>query len=139
MTATFEQARDSMLALISLAWGPTMLPMVWDDLPSTLPSGNKAWARTVVRHEAGRQSTLGNHEGVRRYRRQGSIFVQIFTPAGEGLSRLDGLAKIVHDALEGKTTSRGVEFSNTRLNEVGRDGNWHQTNVVADFRYDEIK
>lgn len=139
MTATYAQARSEMFALLKAAWDPTTFKMVWPDKPDAKPSGRTPWARTTLRHNLGGQATLANHAGVSRFRREGILTVQIFTPSGEGLSRAYDLAKIIADALEGASTSRGVWFRNTRLNEVGPDGDWFQLNVTTDFIYDEIK
>ncbi len=63
----------------------------------------------------------------------------MFATAGEGLELAYSLAETVVSAFEGTTTERGVEFRNTRLNEIGPDGDWFQINVLADFTYDEVK
>lgn len=139
MSATFEQARDEMLAVFKAAWDTTGHYAAYPDRPEEKPKGADPWARVTVRHAVGEQGSLANHEGRRRWERRGTLFVQIFTPSGEGLSRSDTLAKIVVDALEGKSTPRGVWFRNTRINEVGPDGDWYQVNVLADFIYDEVK
>jgi hypothetical protein len=139
MTATFNQARDEIFALIKTAWETTGFNMVWPDKPNTKPSGRTPWARTTLRHSTGQQATIASFSGVSRWFREGVLTIQIFTPSGEGLSRAYDLAKVISDALEGVSTSCGVWFRNTRLNEVGPDGDWFQINVMTDFNYDEIK
>jgi hypothetical protein len=87
----------------------------------------------------GNQASLANDGGRRRWERTGLVTVQIFVPAGEGLSEAYSLAKTVADAYEGTTTASGVWFRNVRVNEVGADGAWFQVNALIEFIYDEIK
>jgi hypothetical protein len=66
--------------------------------------------------------------------------VQIFTFYGKGGSLSDDLATIAKNAFEGVTTSPGrVIFRDVRSQEIGQEGQWFQTNVLADFEYDEIR
>lgn len=140
MSLTYRQARDEIFAEVKTAWDPTGHEMIWPDVPKEKPTDSEApYARTRLRHATGEQATLANHNGVRRWRRDGSIIIQVFTPLGGGLSVGYDLAKMVSDAFEGKTTAGGVQFLNTRINEIGPSGNWYQINVTADFNYDEIK
>ena len=137
MTATFQQARDQICAVFKAAWDPR--PVVWDDVPSEKPTGVPVWARFTIKHALGQQASLANASGVSRYRRQGLIIAQIFTPCGEGLSQAYTSAKVVTDAFEGTTTAGGVWFRNVGPREVGPDGDWYQTNVLIEFEYDEVK
>ncbi|MCP4897717.1 MAG: hypothetical protein GY906_12155 [bacterium] len=142
MSADITQARDEILAVFKTAWdagaesaGLTVL--YWDLAQDPPPTG--AWARVTVRHSDGNQATLSNSVGQRRFRHEGTVFVQIFTPLDEGLTLADALTSIVKYAFEGEVTSPGrVIFRRVRVNEVGRDGQWFQVNVLADFEYDDI-
>lgn len=145
---TFAQARDEILDLITDAWttGASGIAMTYDDAPNDVPSGAALtsknvtpWARTTVRHEIGRAASISGSNGARRWLREGTVFVQIFTPEGTGLRTADTLVKVVVDALEGATTPGGVWFRNVSFKEVGPDGPWYQTNVSATFSYDEVK
>lgn len=139
MSATFSQARNEIFALLKAAWDTTGFSMQYPDKAFTQPNGRTPWARVTLRHNSGGQATLSNVDGKSRFKREGVITVQIFTPSGEGLSRSYDLAKIVADAFEGVYTAKGVWFRNTRLVESGPDGDWFQLNVNTDFIYDEIK
>jgi hypothetical protein len=139
MSATFTEARDDILTLFKTAWDTTGYTVVYDDLPGDIPDTSTPWARVTVRHQTGRQQTLVNDVGQRKFLREGVIIIQIFIPSGEGLSLIDSLAKIVADAFEGKSTTSGVWFRNVRLNEIGADGNWFNANVLIDFEYNELK
>jgi hypothetical protein len=148
VTLTFTQARDEILSLFKTAWdaGATGVPVVYDDSPSDKPTSAElanenttAWARVTVRHSIGRQASLSGTQAVRRWEREGTLFIQIFTSYGTGLQTADSLAKVAVDALEGATTPGGVWFRDVSFREVGIDGPWYQTNVVATFQYDEVK
>jgi hypothetical protein len=142
MSLTITQARDEMSTLFNDAWEASAyaaFPVMWDDVGEPVGAARSPWARFSVRHADGGQATLASIGGVRRWRREGTIFVQLFAPANEGLSRLDEMAIVAMRAFEGKTTAGGVWFRDVRLREVGVDGNWQQFNVLADFEYDEIR
>lgn len=139
MTATYSEARDEIFSVIKTAWDTTGFLMAWPDKDFEKPTGRDPWARTTLRHTDGNQSTLANHNGLQRFKRDGVLTIQIFTPIGEGLSRSYDLSKIISDALEGTTTTKGVWFRNVRLNEIGSDAPWFQVNVNSDFSYEELK
>lgn len=139
MSATFEQARDEMFALLRTALLASAIssrvgwPTVANDaLP---PSTQVPWARVQLFHGPGGQVGFG--DGLRKYERTGTLITQVFSP--RGLNTGYQLAKIVADALEGKATPRGVWFRNVRIAEAGADGNFDQINVIADFEYTEVK
>lgn len=138
MSATLEQARDEINAQINTAWMASVTsqgyPIAFDDVEEP-PITQEAWCRVNVAHNGGGNANIGN----KRFYRLGIVTVQIFAPLNDGLKKNDQLVKIVQDALEGQATASGVWFRSVRSREVGPDGNWHQTNVVAEFEYDEVK
>lgn len=142
MSATFLEAIDDMFEVVRAAWDTTVWPeenIMWPDMGNEIPATPDPWIRVRTVFGSGGQATLANHEGRRRFRRDGTIIIQLFTPSGEGLSRAWELGKVLVDALEGTATPRGVWFRNTRPNDIGPDGDWYQINVLADFEYDEVK
>ena len=138
MNLTFAQANDDILALLKAAWDPTGHEMFYDDIREQRETDQTPWAQVVVRHAAGQQDTLGGI-GNRSFLRFGVVIVTINTPSGSGLSTAYALAKVVADAYEGVSSPNGVWFRNVRINELGRDGTFFQTNVLIDFEYTEIK
>ncbi|RKZ20191.1 hypothetical protein DRQ50_00095 [bacterium] len=143
MTATIAQARDEILGTFQTAWladsVSQLLPVLYSDVSQEPPDAG-AWARVTINHTASRQATLSGETGARRYRRFGFVTVQLFTPTGEGLTLGDELTTIAVRAFEGVTTAPGrVIFRNVRPIEVGQGGSWFQTNVLADFEYDEVR
>lgn len=150
MTATLAQARDEIhelfydamaadteaAAVTVLAWDTlTDVPTTSDNQQNPLP-----WARITVQHFGANQATLSSDvSNRRRWRRNGLVTVQIFTPFGTGLSMADRLAMIALGAYEGKDTPSGVWFRNVKSQEIGQSDSWFQTNVSAEFEYDEVK
>jgi len=141
MTATVAQGRDEILTAFRIAWlaGPpsNTLPVLYPGTKLDPPSSG-SWARVTVRHEDGFQATLSDHGGRRRFRRVGTVTVQLFTPDGDGQTLSDTLVAIVKGAFEGKSTPRSVIFRDVRVQEIGIDGIWFNCNVQADFEYDEV-
>lgn len=143
MISTKAQARDEMLAVHQTAWdagAPSLgLPVLYWDTEGDIPDAG-GWCRITVRHAEGSQVTLSSSVGTRRFRHRGTVTVQIFTPHNEGGTLSDSLTDIVENAYEGTTTSPGrVIFTNVRTQEIGQEGQWFQTNVLADFEYDKIR
>lgn len=141
--ASFTAARDAIIGHFRTEWNAQSAPVpevLYQDDKKDTPSGNDSWARVTVLHNVSGQVTMGPPNN-RRFRRQGLVTVQIFTPFGDGLTDSDIFAKVALDAFEGKETGGGdtVEFRNVRMEEIGQNGNWHQTNVIAEFEYDEVK
>lgn len=137
MTATVEQARDEMIKLVDDALGSTIT--LYDGFKGEKPTTQVPYARITVRHNDGGQSTISRLAGKSRYERVGTLYVNLFAPPADGLRAIDPLTKTVLDAIEGKTTPRGIWFTKVRVRELGVVEGWYQVNVLANFSYDEIK
>lgn len=139
MSDTPDTARDKIVAVISNAWTPTGNPIVFTDVPGDVPATQTVWARVILRHATGDQSTLaGPITGCVRHTNQGTVFVQVFAPIGDGSTSAYEAAKIVTDAFKASQDSN-VWFRRVRINEVGTRGAFEQINVLADFTYDETR
>ena len=138
MSLTYLEANDDILTLLKAVWDPTGHAMNYDNVREQRENDQSPWAWVAVRHVAGQQDTLGG-QGYRLFLRIGLITVTINTPSSSGLSEGYNLAKVVADAYEGVTSPNGVWFRNVRINELGRDGAFFQTNVLVDFEYYEQK
>lgn len=139
MPGTITQARDEITLLIKTALAaanPALTDIQYDDLEGASRTDG-SWARITVKHQDGGQLGFGAQK--KRFNRRGTVFVQLFTKPGDGLRQSDVLSKLVTDAIEGKTTASGVWFNHVRVQDIGSySGSW-QTNVLADFSYDEVK
>jgi hypothetical protein len=143
---TFAEARDEIHTLFKTAWDlgaeTAGQAVLYADSKTQVPktddtdSNPDLWARITVQHTGGNQGTLGGNKCFNRF---GLVTVQVFTPSGTGLSLGDNVYKIVVDAYEGKTTPGGVWFRNVSVNEIGPEGEWYQTNIIAEFEYEEQK
>lgn len=139
MSLTHQQARDEILDVFKAAWDPTGYDVHYEDVRKQRNKDEEPWAIVTLKHASGFQATLSGAVGSRTFARLGFLTVQIFTPNGKGLQEAYDLAKVVSDVFEGTSTPGGVWFRNVRLNEVGRDGEFFQLNVIVEFRYDEVK
>lgn len=140
---TQAQARDEILTFFKVAWEADAesvnVPIYYWDVKKDGPTQGSPFARITVRHLNGVQATLADQVGNRKFERNGVITVQVFTPFGGGLVKNDALAKVASDAFEGKATQNQIWFRDVTINEIGQDEAWFQTNVTANFTYDEQK
>jgi len=139
--SSIEQARDLIIGQFLDEWNTLASPpkVLYADRVGEPPDESEAWARISVQHSLASQVTLGGPAG-KRFRRFGTVLVNILTPYGEGLTTSDVLVQKAVDAFEGRSTSPDeVRFLNTSFSEIGPDGAWFRTNVQADFEYDLIK
>lgn len=101
------------------------------------PPDTGQWARLTVRNTGSAQSTLGPTNG-RRFRRVGSVFVQLYDEVDQGLLTLDSLARATRGIFEGVSFS-GLRFTDGVIRETGPDGKWYQVVVEVLFDYEETK
>lgn len=150
-------ARDEILTRLKTALDASAyadIAVVYDDAVADVPKGEdavtppdpapvpatKPWLRVGVRHANGTQASLGSLNGKRRQEMSGIVFVQMFTPAGDGQKLADPLGDTILDAYRtGGATASGVQFRSARRAEVGKDGAWFLTNCLVDFEYDLIR
>ena len=150
MTATITEAYDAILTTFKDAWDAdstaSSVPVQYQDVPKddfpAKAATASAWARVTVLHNpaTGGQATLSGEVGNRRFRRFGTITVNIFTPVGDGKKLAHELQTVAMRAFEGvRTTGTGVIFRNVRHTEIGPEGEYDQNNVLAEFEYDEVR
>lgn len=137
-TLTYKQATDDMYTMIKTAWDTTGHEMFYESVRDQREDDNTAWASSVIRHALGFQATLGG-PSYRTFERQGVVIVSIYAPVGKGLQDSYALAKVIADAFEGKASPNGVWFKNITIQEIGRDGQFFQVNVLTEFSYTETK
>lgn len=137
MSYTYEEAYDLMMTLFKTAWDGTGHRAFYENIENDRETDDTAFAHVSISHASGFQATLGG-TGSRIFRRTGVITIMIYTQAGKGLQESHQLAKVAADAFEGQSTG-GIWFRNVRINEIGREGAFYQTNVIVEFEYDETK
>ena len=138
---TYAEANDEMLAVVksafdSLSGSPNIY---WESVAGDRATNDEPFFQVFLRHRTGGQAGFPSATGAAMYRREGDITIQCFHPIGRGLSSAYADAKVFSDAFEGKSTSGGIWFRNVRINEIGRDGQFNQLNLIVEFVYDEIK
>jgi len=140
MPATRSQARDQILALAKAVVTANSLTAFWDKVGGDPPDDEpaKSWARINLRHGPRVQGNLAGSGATRRYTSVGLLTIQVMVPSDASIGTDDSLASQFVAAYSGKTTTGGVWFRNVRGVDVGVDGAWNQTNVYAEFEYDEI-
>lgn len=134
---TFEEARDEIFAIFKEVWDPTGYTAVYNDVRSQVPASEIVWARVTLRHATAGAATLGHIGGKRVYNRSGTLFVQVFTPSGDGSTSGLRAAQKVVDAYQ--RVHGNVQFANARLNEIGSNGAFEQFNVLVDFSYTDMR
>ena len=110
----------------------------WESVQKDRPTTTDPWASAIIRHAIGSQSTLGG-AGNRSFLRAGTFIAAIYAHGGNGLSIAYELARVSANAYEGQTSPNGVWFRNVRIQEIGRDGDYFQVNMLAEFEYYETK
>lgn len=139
--ASQTAARDAIYARLKTvidASAYSALPVYYPDRVKTTPDGDTEHLRAFVDLTDEYQRTLGS-AGNRRYRIYGIVMVQIFTKYGDGQERADLISGVVKGAFRGVNTGPdAITFRHVRVIDVGHSGPHLQTNVVAEFDYDEI-
>lgn len=134
---TPQEAVDAIGTVFKDAWDTTGGVAVYDDLPGSVPSTDKLWARLTVRHAAGGQASLAGDSGQRRWGAEGTVFIQVFAPMGDGAQAARNAAHVVMNAF--RDAKLPVWFRNTQMREVGASGAFFQINVLTTFSYDEVR
>jgi hypothetical protein len=136
MVETRAEARDAILALLKTALvGEMALTICYDDTDTQPPTAvTSSWMRVQVKHASGNRATIGPRA---KHTQAGVVFVELYTPAGDGLRTADRIAGLVADAYTGQTTAQGeIVFPTVAVKEVGIDEGWMHVNVDIEFSYD---
>jgi len=140
MITTMDQADAEMVELFRQAWVVDAgLPAVYPNSNAGVPKAD-TWAHWGINYSGGRQTSFGP-KGRRKFIKEGSIIITVFSPLGAGSNVGRQKAAIALGAYEGKSTPGGVAFLNCRIETEGEgtvDGSnraWWATAVVAEFNY----
>ena len=140
---TVKEARNEMTDHFTDAWNAQASPvplLLYQDKKKDIPVTAVPWARMSIAHVDRDRVTIGGETGGTRFRAFGLITVEVYSLYGEGLTNNDVYVNLVIDAFEGQNTGLDrVTFRNVRNEEIGVDGPWFQTNVIAEFEYDIVK
>lgn len=154
MSTSPQQARKEIFALIAAEWAakaPAIVaPLAVPELryqgveKAALPGATKFWARASTQLATTRQAAFamaGLGATVPVYDTEGVVFIQVFAPMKEPGSYAKGelLAELGQCMFMAAETASGVWFRNPRINELVPDGTWYRWNVIADFRFNQVK
>lgn len=149
MSQTPQQAVDEILDRFLSVWGPTSFPVVWQDVPIT-PSLQQMidgadgvplspYARVTIRSNRREQTTIGQ-QGNRKFEGMGILFVEIFTPTGDGFVSARALADMVTSAFETPNlSSYHTWYGSVQANENGSEGLWSRITVTVPWTYEQVK
>ena len=137
MSLSPDAADKAIQAAFLAVWGTTT-PIAWDNLDFNAEAQNTPWVRLNVQFVTGTIAALGI-VGDRCFRNQGLVFVQVFSPVGEGKSANTVLATVARGTFRGVQLPGGLWFRNAAIVDVGPDGKWYQQNVMAEFIFDEVE
>jgi len=128
-----------MLALVeTVATAQSITNMFFDDNENQRPDDTSVdWIRATVRHRVGDRSSLARKDGGSKHRQTGFLNIEIFTTYGDGLVKSDTLSNAFATALRASTDS-DIWFRRISEIEVGQDGGWYKSDVLAEFEYELI-
>lgn len=98
--------------------------------------GIQPWARVTIRPNVRAQKTMAG-PGNRLYTRNGILFVEIFTPTGDGMQLGNQLCELVQNAFEGIYDSNSVWYPQTRINVNGIEGLWSRMTITVEWESEE--
>lgn len=154
-----QETVDEILTRFKDVWDPikaTIDPLAtdayevaWPDVPLTdslqakIDGADNAtlepWARITIRTNLRKQKTVGG-VGNRIFESLGILFVEIFTPTGDGNVTSYQIAETVRDEYEEpNVASNHVWFRNATLREGGIEGLWSRTTVTVEWQAEQVK
>lgn len=117
------------------AWGATT-PIAWPNVNFTPPSG-EPWVRFSVKTSDADEIGM-NSGGTRRYRHEGMVAIQVFTPSNEGPGEALTLAEQVCAIFRG-VVADGIRYGAPYVTEAGIDSaGWYQVNAWCPFYRDSL-
>lgn len=151
MSLTQQQTVDEILTRFKSIWDTTAYPnnVAWPDVPiapalQQMIAGTEGvelepWVRITVRSNQRRQRAFGSTES-RLYTTNGVLFVEVFTPTGDGNTQAYELAELVRDGFETPNVSNyHVWFREARLAENGGEGLWSRITVTIEWESEQRK
>ena len=112
---------------------------IYDDTAKEVPDdASVKWVRISVRHANGTRTSLGRADAKSKQTISGFVFIEIFTPREDGLVDSDILSAAFADSLR-NFSDGDVWIGDVSEVEMGEDGNWFRSDVIAEFQYDLIR
>lgn len=127
-----QEAKNTMLLVFKQAWDATGFQAVYEDTQTV--ALQNTWARAIVRHADGRQSSLADSNGVRLYESVGTLWIEIRCPRGTGGTQGYQLGNMVMSAFK-RAKSGALWYRRIRMSDPMPDGAFELTQVLVDFTY----
>lgn len=138
MADTYSELRDAIGGFVLPVWNTatSSAPLLFDNMDNPRAEGT-TWGRLTIRQTSATRASLGNNC---RFRRFGTIYVQIFVSKNTGLETADAIGEALVEAFENAGQIGNVWFRDVSLREVGPDADaaFYQTNVEASFTFDRL-
>lgn len=139
MIASRTEARDEILTPLKAVADGLSLTQIYDDTKTAVPTdGTVEWVRIQVKHRRGTRTSLGRKGGTSKHTQSGFVFVEIYTPREDGLARNDVVSAAFAESFNTSVTG-DIWYQDVSPVEVGEEGNWFRTDVIAEFQYDLIQ
>lgn len=139
--ANIADAMQEIALLFTTAWAPRAVELPNADFDAKGVAETDTWARLALDMVTGAQSTLAGLDGASLWGRGGFVYVSVFTPLGRGSHAGYVAAEIAVNAYQGKRTASDAWFRNVRIDDEGQgrggDKLWWQTNVIAEFTFEQ--
>lgn len=138
ITGGRTQARDEIFEVVKTVADAGGYPVIWQDELEDVPV-DTIYFLAHAQHVSADQASLAGDGAQRRREVLGMVHVTIRVPVKQGgLTVADNLSTIMENAFFGISTPNGVWFRNVIGREVpAKDGN-AQTQVSAEFVYQEL-
>ena len=112
---------------------------IYDDTARQVPTDESIkWVRISIRHGNGTRTSLGRADARSKQTQSGFMFIEIFTPRDDGLQDSDILSAAFADSLR-NFSDGDIWIGDVSEVEMGEDGSWFRSDVIADFKYDLIR
>lgn len=139
----------SIMSRFNTAWATTGFPVAYTDVPLTpaltaMIDGEDGvaltpWARPTIRTNRRKQNSLGSGGDGLSFIEFGALFVEIYTPTGQGLKQAYELGQVLLDAFEGVSENNGIWYRNAYLQESGAEGLWSHINFIVEWQVREYR
>ncbi|MCX8665981.1 hypothetical protein J3U11_11250 [Gilliamella sp. B2840] len=145
MTTNYIKAQDEMCSTFKSAWSNSVSILGYEPdigwknkAKKTKTLTDKFFCLFSTQTTVEKQATLSGYNGIKRYRSQGIIIIQIFCPKNEINSDLKGkqLAILTRNAF--RKNGCNVWYRNARINELNQEELFYRFNIIVEYEYDEI-
>lgn len=127
----YEAIRLQIQTRFETEW--TTTPIAWEGVPFD-PPDNLPWVRLTIRPGSRSQVSIGS--STKLWRVVGAIIIQFFTPLDYGSKAKEELIDTGSNVFRGKSFDDVNIYGEDRI-DVGQDGEYNQTNLSFNFKYDE--